>query len=140
MAEVSTLLFPWDDSFSVKIGLIDMQHKKMVGMINELHRAMVGGKGKKNLSSILSGLIDYTREHFITEEILMQAHAYPEFLTHKLEHQKLTKTVVGLQRRFRSNEAGLTIEVMEFLKDWLRNHILGSDKRYAPYLNAKGVL
>jgi hypothetical protein len=31
------------------------------------------------------------------------------------------------------------IEVMEFLKDWLGKHILGSDKKYGPFLNAQGV-
>ena len=33
----------------------------------------------------------------------------------------------------------ISIEVMNFLKDWLSNHILGSDKRYGPFLNGKGL-
>jgi len=37
------------------------------------------------------------------------------------------------------NEVGLTIEVMDFLKGWLGKHILGSDKRYGPFLNAQGM-
>ena len=139
MAVASAVLFTWDDSFSVNIGLIDMQHKKLVSMVNELHQAMVEGSGKERLGNILSKLIGYTREHFTTEERLMQAHAYPDFLAHKSQHEHLTKTVVDLQRRFGSNEVGLTIEVMEFLKDWLHDHILGSDKKYSPFLNAKGV-
>jgi hemerythrin len=51
----------------------------------------------------------------------------------------LTATVVDLQRRFVANEVGLTLEVMEFLKDWLNKHSMGSDKKYSPFLNARGV-
>jgi len=28
---------------------------------------------------------------------------------------------------------------MVFLKDWLFQHILGSDKKYGPYLNERGI-
>jgi len=33
----------------------------------------------------------------------------------------------------------LSLEVMNFLKDWLMNHIQGSDKKYGPYLNSHGI-
>jgi hemerythrin len=139
MSVAGGVLFTWEDSFSVNISVIDMQHKKLVSMVNDLHQAMVEGSGREKLGTILSNLVGYTRGHFITEERLMQTHAYPDFLAHKSEHEHLTEKVMDLQCRFRSNEVGLTIEVMEFLKDWLRHHILGSDKKYSPFLNAKGV-
>jgi len=34
----------------------------------------------------------------------------------------------------------MSVEVMEFLKDWLEKHILGTDRKYGPFLNDKGVL
>ena len=139
MAAASTVLFPWDDSFSVNIGVVDAEHKNLVSMVNELHQAMGQGIGKDKLGRILSKLIEYTQVHFETEERLMQSHAYPDFLAHRSEHQKLTSTVIDFQRRFLANEVGLTLEVMEFLKDWLRTHILRSDKKYSPFLNAQGV-
>lgn len=33
----------------------------------------------------------------------------------------------------------LPMEVFNFLKDWLTEHILISDKKYSKYLNSKGV-
>ena len=139
MAVAGCVLFTWEDSFSVNIGVIDMQHKKLVSMVNDLHQAMMEGSGKDKLGSILSNLVGYTRGHFTTEERLMRTHAYPDFLAHKSEHEHLTRTVMDFQRRFLSNEVGLSVEVMEFLRDWLVKHILGSDKKYSPFLIAKGV-
>ena len=77
--------------------------------------------------------------HFATEEMLMQSHGYPDYPTHKAEHEQLASKVVDFQNKFLSKEVGLTIEVMEFLKDWLSKHILASDKKYSPFLNSKGV-
>jgi hemerythrin len=134
-----TAIFPWSDSYSVNIGVIDMQHKNLVGIVNELHQAMATGTGKERLGNILSNLIKYTQVHFKTEEHLMMSHEYPEYLHHKSEHDQLTKTVMEFQDSFQRDEVVLTIEVMDFLKDWLRKHILGSDKSYTPFLNAQGV-
>ncbi|MGD1101873.1 MAG: bacteriohemerythrin [Terriglobia bacterium] len=139
MATATTQLFPWSDTYSVQIGIIDMQHKNLVNIINELHQAMVEGQGKQQLGSILSNLIKYTQVHFKTEENFMESHRYPEYTNHKSEHDHLTKTVLEFQDKFQKNEVGLTIEVMGFLKDWLSKHILGSDKKYGPFLNAKGL-
>jgi hemerythrin len=139
MATATALLFLWSDTYSVKIGIIDAQHKNLVDIVNELHQAMIGGQGKQQLGKILSNLIKYTQVHFKTEEDFMISHQYSDYLSHKSEHDHLTKTALNFQGKFRRNEVGLTLEVMEFLKDWLAKHILGSDKRYAPFLNAQGV-
>ena len=139
MAITVPLLFPWNDSFSVSIGIIDLQHKNLVKIVNDMHQAMVAGHGKDQLGKILSDLIKYTKDHFKTEETLLESRQYPEYSRHKSEHDHLTKTVLELQGKFHNNEAGLTIEVMEFLKSWLTKHILESDKRYSSFLNAHGV-
>jgi len=139
MATTTALLFAWSDVYSVKIGILDAQHKKLIGILNDLNQAMVDGHGKDKLGSILSELVTYTKSHFATEEKLMQSHKYPDYHVHKGEHERLAGTVLEFQRKFLANEIGLTIELLAFLKDWLTQHILGSDKRYGPFLNSKGV-
>jgi len=139
MATANALLILWSDEYSVQIGIIDMQHKNLVKIINDLHHAMVGGNGKEQLGKLLNDLVNYTQAHFKTEENFMESHRYPDYPQHKLEHDRLTKTVLEFQSKFRKQQVGLTIDVMDFLKNWLNGHILGTDKKYTPFLNSKGV-
>lgn len=129
----------WRQDFSTGIGQIDEQHKKLVGMVNDLYEAMSKGEGKDALGRVLGGLVSYTKGHFATEERLMTQHAYPGFAAHKTEHDKLTAQVLELEAKFKAGKAVMTVQVASFLKDWLANHILNTDKQYGPYLLGRGV-
>ena len=139
MSAATDVLFPWSEDYSVNIGIIDTQHKNLVNIINELHVAMITGKAKQDLGIILGNLVKYTQVHFKTEENLMESRRYPDYASHKVQHEQLTKTVLDFEGKFQRNELGLTIDVMDFLKAWLGKHILGSDKKYTAFLNSKGV-
>ncbi|MGO9013833.1 MAG: bacteriohemerythrin [Dissulfurispiraceae bacterium] len=133
-------LMVWSDNFSVNVSQIDEQHKKLVGILNDLHDAMKQGKGSDVTGNVLSGLVQYVASHFATEEKLMKESAYPEYTKHKFEHDALTKQALDLQKQFQEGKTVLTIELMQFLKDWLSKHILGTDKKYGPYFNSKGIV
>jgi hemerythrin len=132
-------LIQWAPKFSVNIKEIDQQHQKLMALVNELYDSMTAGHGKEALGKVLGELITYTVYHFATEEKLFQTHAYPETAAHKAEHDKLTQTAKDLKEKFDSGKGQITVEVMNFLKNWLNNHILGTDKKYSAYLNGKGV-
>lgn len=132
-------LIVWDQNLSVNIKEIDTQHKKLIGMINALHNAMKDGRSANIMGVIFTQLLNYTVYHFSAEEKLFQGYEYPESLEHKQEHEEFTSQVIDLKSRFEKHKLAITLEVMDFLVAWLRNHILGSDKRYSAYLNSKGV-
>ena len=58
----------WDDSLSVNVEIIDDQHKRLIGMINDLQNALQEGRATQALNTILDGLADYTVYHFQAEE------------------------------------------------------------------------
>ncbi len=133
-------LVTWSDKLSVGVASIDEQHKKLVSLLNQLHDAMIAGKGKDMLGGILKQLIEYTMVHFRYEEELFVRTGYPEGEAHKHHHAELVRKVQDIQRQYDTTGAkALTIPVMNFLKDWLASHILGADKAYGPYLTAKGI-
>lgn len=129
----------WDESFSTGVASMDGQHKKLFDMVNELHDAMQQKRSKEAIGSILSRLIEYTGSHFADEEEALRRTNYPEETQHRQLHAKLVEQVVDLQKKFNSGETVLTQSVIEFLQDWLINHIKGTDRRYGPHLSKGGI-
>ncbi len=127
-------IISWSDSYSVNVPKIDAQHKKLFVLINDLHEAMSQGKGKDALGAILDGLLDYTRVHFADEEKMLAKVNYPDLPAQKAEHAAFILKISELQTDFRAGKAAMTMPVMAFLKDWLVNHILKNDKKYAPFM------
>jgi hemerythrin len=132
-------LLEWNETYSVGVTRFDDQHKKLFALINSLNDAMKAGKSKEALGDILKGLIDYTATHFAAEEKMMNEHEYLQANAHKNEHAKLVKQVLELQGNYKAGKAMLSLEVMSFLKDWLYNHIMGTDKKYGVFFNGKGI-
>jgi hemerythrin len=132
-------LMTWNASYSVNVKLIDEQHKKWIDILNELHDAMKSGKGKDKLGGILAELVEYTKVHFAMEERLMQQSGYPHFEGHQRIHADMAREVETLYSRYRAGEPVLSIDVMQFLKNWLSEHIMTTDKNYSPFLNSKGI-
>lgn len=129
----------WSNSLSVGINSIDTQHKKLIDLINTLFSEMNSGNSKQAVSTALSELIKYTGSHFSFEEDLFAKHRYPERDAHMKIHKKLVAQVVDFQKQFESGEADVSLELMDFLKDWLIKHIKGTDKKYSSFLLSKGV-
>ena len=132
-------LMKWSNDLSVNIAEIDNQHKKLVELINGLHAAMSSGKGKEALQKVFDELVAYTKSHFTLEEDLMKKHSYSEYAMHKMAHDRLTKKVLEYHENYKSGKISLSVEVYNFLKEWLTTHISGTDKKYSPFLNARGV-
>jgi len=132
-------IMTWKESYSVGIAEIDKQHKKLIELINTMHDAMAKGQGKAVVGKTLGDLISYCASHFAAEEKYFDQYGYPDAADHKDKHQKMTAKVLALQMQFEQGKATITLDVMEFLQQWLDKHILGTDKKYSEFLNSKGV-
>jgi hemerythrin len=132
-------LLHWNDDLSVNIKEIDDQHKKLIDLLNTLHNAMSKGKSKEIMHEILTELVSYTKYHFETEENLMVKYNYFDRHSHRLEHEQFIQKVQRAVQDYKKGSILLSIEIITFLNDWVKNHILGTDKKYSNYLNTQGV-
>jgi hemerythrin-like metal-binding protein len=112
---------------SVGNQIIDRDHQKLVAYLNEMHDAMMAGHGREIVGAILDKLVAYTKEHFGREEIVWKAGHYVNFAQHKKEHEDLLKTVSEFHTKYKAGTTSLSVDVMNFLRDWLKNHIVKSD-------------
>lgn len=132
-------LFPWTAKLSLGIATIDEQHKELVRLINRLHRAMKLKAGTRQAGDILDKLTEYTIYHFTFEEKMFESHGYPQSGEHKEYHRQLVQSVVSFQSDFKSGKAGLTMELMLFLTNWLKEHIMVTDRKYVTFFKDKTV-
>ena len=139
MATTTAPFVIWDQSWCIGVKEVDAQHQNLVALVNQLHQAMKEGKGKNVLEEILESLVVYTKAHFRDEERMMEQNGYPDLAAHKLEHFALTKKVLDFQSKFRAGGLGMTVDIMQFLSDWLRTHILGTDTKYVALMRSKGI-
>ncbi len=130
----------WSEELSVGIDSIDQQHQILIGLINDLNTAMAKGEANEMIGNILLRLADYTRHHFSYEEKLFEQHDYPDTARHKRQHSDLIDQISALKERFETELSGsVGLEIMQFLKSWLTNHIKKTDKAYSEYLISRGV-
>lgn len=132
-------LMPWGPSLMLGVKVIDDQHKILVDLINELHKAMKTGKGNRVMTDILDNLLDYTVKHFGDEELLLKQINYPEIVGHKKLHVKFIAKITDFKEDVTSGKQALSMDLMKFLMEWLEEHIQKTDKRYVPLMKDSGI-
>jgi len=132
-------LYRWGPEFSVYIRGIDNQHRYLVVTLNNLYRHLLAGSPRRVLDDTLDALADYTKFHFRSEERLFDRYGYPRAEAHRRQHRLFVDKVADFMEKYKANEQRLTLEVLHFLADWVRNHILTSDHDFGEWFYQHGV-
>jgi hemerythrin len=132
-------LMKWSDDLSVGIPEIDKQHQVLVGLINTLHESMMNKQGKQVVKKILDELAEYTVTHFTYEEKYMLEFKFVGYMGHKKEHDAFVAKVKDFIAEYEANKLGLSLELLTFLRDWIVNHIMGTDKGYTSTFHKHGL-
>lgn len=128
--------FQWDSSYSVDHAEIDKQHQRFFELIDELDGALMSG-GASEVSGAtrasVEALREYSQQHFADEERYMAELGYPDLQTHQFEHSRLARRISDFRDDLYAGRIVLGTEVAKTMTDWLADHILGSDKKYAQF-------
>jgi len=126
--------FRWTANYALGVGEIDREHQHLFALAEEMHQAMMAGKGKQIVMHLLDEMLAYTGQHFAHEEELMERSGFPDREPHLRQHEELRTQVRAKRARALAGEVTMTIEAMQFLMSWLKGHILASDCRIADFL------
>lgn len=129
----------WRDEYSVGIESIDNDHKRLLNLINQLQTAAHYPTGGEFEQEAFEALVDYTKQHFNREEVLMETNGYPGFVAHKAEHVAMIKKVDAMLDEYKQHPQAAIEGAVQFLKTWLIKHINGTDQGYSQFLRDKGV-
>jgi hemerythrin-like metal-binding protein len=139
--------FEWRDEWTLEVGFMDEDHRMLAGALNRLARdfgvpagiaapaSYAPGRGSPCLVAALNRLGRHVREHFLREEDVMRTLDYPDFPSHKSEHDILMAEFSMMVREVKeSGDGHLDLAFLEALKTWLMGHVLDVDRQLAEFL------
>lgn len=120
------------------IGFIDKEHARLFELAQETHDLLYDSilqDKSDRIVELVSELIDYTRTHFAHEEEFQKSVNYPQFEAHAAQHRKFEDSLSEIDIDALENdleEQNEAVEkLLEFLVNWLINHIQKVDKLFA---------
>lgn len=131
--------FEWNEIYELGIQEIDLQHKKLISISNELYD--VATKGDVNLkitmSKILKNLTDYTVYHFTSEEELMKKYGYQGAPMHKIAHDNFVAEVTQQIKNLSEGSQEDVLLFYDYIANWILAHIAKADKIWATFVKEK---
>ncbi len=130
-------LFEWDDKIALGIPSIDRQHQVLFGWINSLSDAVSQGDVNEKVEEMIINLITYVDVHFSEEERMLLSCNYPGLAEHRREHDLFVSRVLDMQASFAAGH-NIGEGVLNFLVEWLVDHIIGTDRRDMRFVSQEG--
>ena len=134
-------LIEWNESLSVGVEEIDFQHRRWIDMINAMDEALSVG-GAEKLEQIkdesIKAMVDYAWFHFKYEEQYLKDLGYPELAAHREDHNRFKMNLRQIQADVDRGFQPLNTQLMSIMMNWLKDHIMMEDKKYAAYAEQAG--
>jgi hemerythrin len=120
------------EEYKIGVELIDEQHKKLFELADKAYMLLKDAFSLDKydkIVEIVEELKEYTIFHFKSEEEYMESINYKRLFTQKIEHEKFIKALDAIDlRHIDQNQDDSLVKMLNFLNEWLTEHILGNDK------------
>jgi hemerythrin len=129
------------DSMKIGIKELDDQHQQLTEIINELYYAYMQGNHRAVLCGLITRLNDYAHEHFALERQYMERFVFemPDYEQHMQEHREFFTDAIGFLLRYIEEGSEITPEMLDYLQDWWKDHVMVRDKELGRFLRSRGV-
>ncbi len=129
----------WNDKYSVGISVIDDEHKGFIDIINKIIAAKKHNDKPEEVREVLYEMIKYALNHFATEETYMIKFNFPGYQLHRNEHLDFADKAVANINKVINGDYQVANEILEYLKQWVLNHIQETDRKYIDRFNENGL-
>lgn len=124
------VFFVWKDSFRLGLPGIDAEHQQFFEIMNRCAAAARDGASPTAVELLLQELATYARFHFEHEEAELDRVGYPELEAQRAEHGRFIRELA----RIRALERPSVLAALSLARDWLLQHVIGSDRRYVAWI------
>lgn len=128
----------WNEIVIVNHPTIDKEHKRMVEDTNKLYEYLVSNKVTK-ANKLLLKIVQDLKHHFETEDALMQKSKIPQYISHKLEHERFYNKIRDILARIEAGKETLSLDHLKIVKIWFVNHLELKDRPLANFLNEHNI-
>jgi hemerythrin len=128
----------WDRDLTLGVPEMDVEHGLQISLVNALEDAVASGRERELGDGILDRLLDYTRVHFLAEELMMRLEGFPAFEAHIEEHDDLVRQFESIRAVYAEGDRPVTLEAVHALRKWLAGHVRTYDRAFARFLAARG--
>jgi hemerythrin len=133
-------MIAWTPALAVGVEEIDAQHRELFRRADQFVVAL-SDRSRQDVGILLSYLRLYVVTHFGAEESWMREASYPDYASHKAEHDAFIRDLLALSSEHeRRTGPGLEpMRVATWLSRWLEGHVSGTDSRLARFLLARSA-
>jgi CRP/FNR family transcriptional regulator, anaerobic regulatory protein len=124
----------WDPGYSIGIDAIDRQHRELFDISHRFYDAWRQHARRAALRRIFDELLEYVGYHFAEEERLMERVHFPDLPAHHTHHEHLVDLVHRYRALLAAGAPDAETQALEFLKTWLRSHVLEADREIGVFL------
>ncbi len=135
----------WTEDLETGIEVLDGQHHRYMDLLGNFldkasHESTTSGD-ILDLAETFNFLRQYAKEHFSTEELVMQESGYPDFELHHKQHLYFLKHVEELYNDMRTQgySPELAREVRYLTVEWFIEHIRLTDMKLVEFLNQRAT-
>lgn len=125
-------MYEMKEEYKIGVERIDEQHKKLFELADKAYMLLKDDFSLDKYDKIvriLEELKDYTIFHFKSEEEYMESINYKRLFSQKIEHEKFIKTLENVNyNEIDEKQDESLVKILNFLNDWLVEHILKTDK------------
>jgi len=125
-----TILVQWQESLSIGVLEIDIQHKLLFDKFNAFLNACENNTESEGIYRLFWFLEAYAITHFTEEEKLMQRVGFTDYLKHREKHVEFTGKIAKFKERLQKEGPthDLVSTITTFITGWLIEHISHMDR------------
>ena len=132
MSKGGVMMIKWKEEYKIGVEQIDNQHKRLFEIADEAYGILLDKYSidkYDRIVEVINELKDYTVFHFRSEEDYMKKINYPGLSSQKKVHDEFIEKINSVDlEQIDENQDKYIMEILDFVLNWIEQHILKMDK------------